>query len=111
MASASIAGTLGQFLWRGVRWRRGGGGRVLGRLRGQPEQRRDDVLSDSGRRRMRALAASPSAPSVQFRVHLNLLPPAVGGPGRVGSGRSTAHLHIPPAASGLGQVGDGRINR
>jgi hypothetical protein len=44
-------------------------------------------------------------------VHLNLLPPAVGGPGRVGSGRSTAHLHIPPAASGLGQVGDGRINR
>jgi hypothetical protein len=73
-STPSIADTLGQFLWRGVSWRRGRRGRVLGWLRGQPEQRRGGVLFDSDHRSTRALPASPFALSVQVRVlhrHIN----------------------------------------
>jgi hypothetical protein len=97
VSAPSIAGYLGQFLRWGWLWRRGGGGHVLRRTRGQPEQRRDGVLSDSGRRLRHGLPAPLSAPSV-----------------RSGSctGRSTASPPSPPptpfpAAGGLGRVDGG----
>jgi hypothetical protein len=72
---------------------------VLGRARGQPEQRHDGVLSDSGHRRAHDLPAAPSALSFEIRVlHrqidgvTSISPsPAVGGPGRVGAPATSSH--------------------
>jgi hypothetical protein len=95
VSTPSIAGYLGQFLRWGWLWRRGGGGHVLGRTRGQPEQHRDGVLSDSGRRLRHGLPAPLSAPSV-----------------RSGSctGRSTASRPSPPPTPFPTAGGPGRVD-
>jgi hypothetical protein len=76
---------------------------VLERTRGQPEQRRDGVLSDSGRRLRHGLPAPLSAPSVRSgsctgrsTASPPSLPPTpfptAGGPGRVDGGSAVGDL-------------------
>jgi hypothetical protein len=111
----SIADTLGQFLWRGVSWRWGGGGRVLGRSRGQPEQRRGGVMFDSGTvvsvlsLRPPLLRVSRSGCYIGTSTAAPQSSPS--GDGWLRPGRRWQIDGAPPyspAVSGLGRVGSGR---
>jgi hypothetical protein len=90
-------------------------------VKGTARQHHDGILSDSGRRCTCALPACLRPPLLRVcrfgcctgrsATAPQSLPPVAGGPGRVGGGRTMAHLHIPPVAGGPGRVGGGGLIR